>query len=236
MSVKHFFYKLLLGKPFYNEGEVHNTYKKQIQNFKRVWNNEKHDDIGLEKIIRLFLIASQFLFPGIHVRAYFGTKGPAYKHVAIEGYVIFKVLLSFIILKTEAYHNFFWIIVAVVMLIETILYVATLIFVSDMFVKPRSYRRSILLLFLNYIQIAFEFAIIYGGLKLIDGKSALSTVDYIYFSFVTSATIGYGDLCPINDLGKTIVCMQSAILLVFVVLFLNFFSSKVDRTNYDKNH
>jgi hypothetical protein len=49
----------------------------------------------------------------------------------------------------------------------------------------------------------------------------------VYFSFVTCATIGFGDVYPVTPFGKVMVCFQSLLLLVFVVLFLNFFTSKV---------
>ena len=79
-----------------------------------------------------------------------------------------------------------------------------------------------------------DFALIYGNLHLLN-QHAKSVIDFIYFSFITSSTIGYGEIYPITTLGKVIVSFQSIVFLVFIVLFLNFFSSKVeDKEYFDK--
>ena len=86
------------------------------------------------------------------------------------------------------------------------------------------------MLFLNYMEISLCFAVVYAGLHLL-GKEPSSIFDYIYFSVVTSTTIGYGDFHPVNDMGKLIVCIQAVMVVAFIVLFLNFFGSKVETLN-----
>jgi hypothetical protein len=68
----------------------------------------------------------------------------------------------------------------------------------------------------------FGFAVLYSFTNKFN-KPLSHWFDSIYFSTVTS-TIGYGDLYPIDPLGKFLVSVQSMIVLMFVVLFLNFFS------------
>jgi MFS family permease len=232
--MKKVFKKLLFGRSEENIQLNHTSIVNQRKNLEKVWNNEMHNDIGLEKILRLFLVAIQFAFPGIYIRDKYGRKGLTWKNLAIEAYVVFKTLLPLLFLLTGLYTKSFVLFITFYLLAETILYVATLIFVSDIFAKPRSYRRSVLLLYFNYLEIVLAFAVIYGGLNLLNSK-AKSITDFIYFSFVTSATIGYGDIYPTTDLGKIMVSFQSIIFLVFIVLFLNFFSSKVeDKEYFDK--
>jgi hypothetical protein len=101
-----------------------------------------------------------------------------------------------------------------------------------MFVKPRSYRRNILMLFFNYMELAFSFAVVYGGLHLL-GNQPKDIIDYVYFSIVTSTTIGFGDLHPVTSLGKILVCTQAIVMVAFIVLFLNFFGSKVEILHSD---
>lgn len=202
-------------------------------NLVKIWNNEKHHDIGFEKILRLCLVSVQYIFPGLHVRNFFGKRGEITKNIAIEFYVLLKTMLPLIFLLTGLYKYRIAVIISSYLLIESICYVATLIFVSDMYVKPRSYRRNILMLFLNYLELSFCFAVIYGGLHLL-GEKPKSVIDYIYFSIVSSTTIGYGDFHPENNLGKIIVCIQAVTVVAFVVLFLNFFGSKVETLHNDE--
>jgi hypothetical protein len=119
----------------------------------------------------------------------------------------------------------------VYVLLETILYIPTLIFASDTFSKPRSYRRSMLLLFFNYLEIVFAYAVLYTcGNHL--NKPFHHWFDAIYFSIITSSSIGYGDYYPITTYGKFLVSTQALLFLFFVVLFLNFFSTKIKAKGY----
>jgi hypothetical protein len=231
--MKKFLEKLFFGKPEYNKTIRISAYDAHARHFIRIWNNERHHDIGFEKVLRLFLVAVQFIFPGIHVRNFFGKYGLIKRNVAIEFYVLFKTILPLYFVLSGLYRYKITVILSAYLLAETICYVASLIFVADMFVKPRSYRRNILMLFLNYLEISFCFGVIYAGLGLLGGQ-AKTNLDYIYFSVVTSTTIGYGDIHPISDLGKIFVCIQAVMVVAFIVLFLNFFGSKVETLNNDE--
>ena len=145
----------------------------------------------------------------------------------MEFFVLFKTLLPIFFLVSGLYKYTVTVLISCYLLMETICYVASLIFVSDMFVKPRSYRRNILMLFLNYMEISLCFAVIYAGMHLL-GDKPLNVMDYIYFSIVTSTTIGYGDMHPVTHTGQLMVCIQAVMVVAFIVLFLNFFGSKVE--------
>lgn len=231
--MKNFIYKLFFGKPEYNTRLKDSAYHTHWKNIKRIWNNEKHHDIGFEKILRLFLVMIQFVFPGIHVRNFFGRFGMVRRNVGVEFFVLFKTLLPLYFLFSGLYKYNGVVFISFYLLMETICYVASLIFVADMFVRPRSYRRNILMLFLNYLEISFSFAVVYAGLDLL-GKEVTSTFDYVYFSVVTSTTIGYGDIHPVTDLGKLMVCIQAVLVAAFIILFLNFFGSKMETLDHDE--
>lgn len=229
--MNQFFYKLFLGKKEYNKQLPYPAIKNQRMMVKRIWDNQERDDVGIEKLLRLFLISIQFIFPAVYMRHLLWKKGYMYQTLAIEAYVLLKTILPIVLLKTGLYHNLFFIFLTFYLLTETICYTATLIFASDQVVKPRSYNRNVLLLFIDYIQIVFDFAVIYGGLNLLS-KPGSNILDMVYFSFVTSSTIGFGDISPATPFGKIMVCFQSLLLLVFVVLFLNFFASKAGGKDY----
>ena len=231
--MKSILYKLFFGKPEYNRPEKVSAYRLLRINLASIWNNDKHHDIGFEKILRLFLVSIQIIFLGIHVRNFFGKFGTIKRNVAVEFFVLFKTMLPILFMFTGLYHFKIAVIISIYFLTETLCYVASLIFASDIFVKPRSYRRNILMLFFNYMEISFCFTVVYAGLHLL-GEKKLSVIDYVYFSIVTSTTIGYGDLHPAVPLGKVVVCIQAIVVVAFIVLFLNFFGSKVETMHYDE--
>jgi len=235
--MKQVLYKLFFGKPEYNKRVRIRPYAAYLINLRDIWNNTKHHDTGFEKIARLFLVASQIIFPGIHIRDFFSRFGTISRNIAIEFYVLFKTLLPVFFLFSGLYHHLITVIISAYLLVETLFYVSSQIFVSDIFVQPRSYRRNILMLFLNYLEISLCFAVVYAGLNLLGdhtaGDRAFSEFDYIYFSIVTSSTIGYGDIHPVTALGKIAVCIQAVMVVAFIVLFLNFFGSKVELLHHE---
>jgi len=229
--MKFFLKKLILGKPSVDEKPTIPAIEKRIKNIKTIWNNEQHDDIGLEKILRLFLAISQFFFLGTYVKQIFYRKGIAYQDLSVDVFVLLKVIFPFIVIYNGLEHNPICFFFLIWFLLETLLYVPTLIFASDIFSKPRSYRRTMLLLFFNYLEVVLTFAVIYAKGNHIE-PIGLAWYDYIYFSFITASTIGYGDFHAVTSIGKLLVCIQSIVFVVFMVLFFNFLSSKVEGTGY----
>jgi len=229
--MKFFLKKLILGNPSVDETPTQPAIKKRVKNIKTIWNNEQHDDIGIEKILRLFLAISQFVFLGTYIKQIFYRKGIAYQDLSVDIFVLIKVIFPFVVLYNGWEDNPIIFFFLMWFLIETLLYVPTLIFASDIFSKPRSYRRTMLLLFFNYLEVALSFAIIYARGNHLEPRWA-AWYDYIYFSFVTSSTIGYGDYHPVTPMGKLLVCVQAIVFVVFMVLFFNFLSSKVEGAGY----
>ncbi len=229
--MKKFIIKLLLGKEIPVKTNHQSAIDKRVKNIKAIWNNEQHDDIGIEKILRLVLALSQFIFIGTYVKQIFGKKSIAHQDLAVDFLVLFKVIFPILVLYFELHNNVLVLVILIWFMIETMMYVPTLIFASDIFSKPRSYRRSMLLLFFNYLEIVFGFAVMYINTNCIN-KPFLNWFDPIYFSIITSATIGYGDYYPVTTMGKFLVSTESLVLFVFIVLFLNFFTNKVESKGY----
>jgi len=223
--------KLLLGNVSRIPRPDYNPLEKRIQNIKAIWNNNHQDDNGIEKIVRLFLSSSQLLFPGVYIKYLACLKGYEYRDLALDFYILLKVTFPLLILiyHWQEYSFVIWIMVYVLM--ETVLYIPTLIFASDMFSKPRSYKRSMLLLFLNYIEIVLAFAVLYSCGNYLN-KPFTHWFDAVYFSTITSSSIGYGDFYPVTTFGKVLVSAQALLFLFFVVLFLNFFSGKIKNKGY----
>lgn len=223
--------KMVLGDIKSRSYQHTHAISKRINNIKAIWNNDHHDDVGIEKVFRLFLSCSQFLFPGIYVKHFFGRRGAQIQDLAMDLYVLTKVFFPFCLLYNQFLNNHFVLILVLWLMIETILYVPTLIFASDIIARPSSYRRSMLLLFFNYFEIILAYAVIYGHGNYLNHPFT-TWYDPIYFSFTTLATIGFGDFVPVTGTGKLLVCTQSLIFLAFVVLFINFFSNRVESKGY----
>lgn len=223
--------KLLLGKTSKGAQPKFNPIQKRIQNIQSIWNNDHQEDNGIEKIVRLILASSQLLFPGIYIKYWASKKGVEYQDLALDFYVLLKVIFPIVILVNQ-WQNQEWLIwILVYVFLETVFYIPTLIFASDLFSKPRSYKRSMLLLFFNYLEIAFAYAVFYSVGNYMN-KPFFHWFDSIYFSIVTSSSIGYGDYHPITPIGKFLVTTQALLFLFFIVLFLNFFSTKVKMKGY----
>ncbi len=234
--MKHFLRKLLLGRITKDEKPLFkiNPIQKRIQNIKSIWNNDHQDDNGIEKIFRLFLSISQLLFPGVYIKFWFSRKNYEYQDIAMDFYILLKMLFPIYILKNNLQDQNILIYIMVYVLLETVLYIPTLIFASDMLSRPKSYKRSMLLLFLNYLEIVFAFAVLYTlGDNM--NKPFTNWFDAVYFSIITANSVGYGDYYPVTPYAKTLVSIQAMFFLSFVVLFLNFFSAKVKNKGYFDN-
>ena len=223
--------KLLVGKVSRNYKPKLNPIQKSLLNIRAIWNNDHQDDNGIEKIVRLFLSGSQLLFPGIYIKYLACKKGYEYQDLALDFYVVGKVIFPLLTLIYDWQSSSIIVWILVYLLLETVLYIPTLIFASDSFSRPRSYKRSMLLLFFNYLEIVVSFGVLYTlGENM--NKSFSHWFDPIYFSMVSSSSIGFGDYYPVTTFGKVLVSLQAMFFLSFVVLFLNFFSTKVKSKGY----
>jgi ABC-type Na+ efflux pump permease subunit len=228
------FKKLLVGKVSTTYKPKYNPIQKRILNIKSIWNNDHQDDNGIEKIVRLLLSSSQLLFPGIYIKNAACKVGHEYQDLVMDIYILLKVAFPILILSNNLQSNTFLIYLMIYVLAETLMYIPTLIFASDLFTRPRSYKRSMLLLFFNYLEIVVAFGVLYTlGNNM--NKPFAHWFDPIYFSLVTSNSIGFGDYYPITTYGKVLVSMQALFFLSFVILFLNFFSTKVKGKGYFDN-
>uniref|UniRef100_UPI00286CDE1F potassium channel family protein n=1 Tax=Flavobacterium sp. TaxID=239 RepID=UPI00286CDE1F len=236
-----FFRKLLIAD-LKEEKLPHKVICHQWQNAKDIWYNQnkgKSDSIGVERILKLILIISQFFFLGIYIRAIFGKYGKLHKHLGVELHVILKFIISIIILTFGLYNSEasfigihlikFW---CYWMIFETLFYTGNLAFSEDVFAEPYSNKRNLILIVIDYITLNLDFANLYLIKKAIQQslnhytfEIITKAYDAVYFSFISSLTIGYGDITPTHS-GRGIVIFQSITMLIFGVLFLNFYLSR----------
>jgi voltage-gated potassium channel len=74
-----------------------------------------------------------------------------------------------------------------------------------------------------YVLLGIAFAGIYAGINDFERLGFFAqpgpktNVDFLYFSFITQTTVGYGDLTPGTDAGRVIVTFEALIGQVFLV-------------------
>jgi len=75
-----------------------------------------------------------------------------------------------------------------------------------------------------YALIAFVAAATFNGADLLTDETffngVVSVGDYIYFSFVTLTTVGYGDITAASDLAKRLVVVEAFVGQVFIIVFV----------------
>ena len=210
---------------------VHPEIRLQVLNVYRVWRNKNYRDFGLERLIRLFLISIQFLFPGLYIRHLGGkTGGYLGRRLATETYILLKLLLPLSMLVFEFSPGPGLLFLVSYLMLETMLYLTSLIFLAFEFSPTVSYRRSLISIFINFLEISISFGILYkAGDELFPGFFSHpfdSGLHAVFFSFITSATVGYGDIFPVHPLARVLVLAQVVFSFIFIGLIFNYFSSR----------
>lgn len=227
MKIGAMLVKLLLGGNSQYVISRYTPIQTCITNLRSVWNSSRTSDHGIERLIRLFLALSVFVLPGVYFKQLFYNQRSDIQGLFTDAYVVAKLLLPIAILSYEQIDNWFFHALQIILILETMLYIPMQIFASDFFSKPPTYRRSLLLLFVNYVELVFGYAVLYSMPNTMNREFS-HWFDAVYYSAITAATIGYGDYYPISVYGKVIVSMQSMAFLVFGVLFVSFFASRIE--------
>lgn len=92
-------------------------------------------------------------------------------------------------------------------------------------IRNKHFVLVLLVLFIYYLAINLIFSTAYYAFDTL--VNAEGFFDYVYFSFVTSLSIGYGDLVPVNVAGKTIVIIQSCVTAMYFALMVSVLSIKL---------
>lgn len=218
--------KIFAGNTYSANSDVAG-YQFQITKIAKVWHGNSYKDYGIERLFRLLLVTLFLFYPSILIENIFNSKTYIVKKLAVEGYVLSKTIFPLFIMIYGWYTIPFIYYLNIYLLTETYLYLFSKIFLAEHHTNT-SNKRTLLLLIFNFIESALTFAVIYlaGNYLNVPIKDA---VDAVYFSFVTSATVGFGDIHPITKMGKCIVIVQVLCSVSFIVLFFNFFSGEANQ-------
>jgi hypothetical protein len=98
--------------------------------------------------------------------------------------------------------------------------------VRRIFERPRISVQEVLAAIEAYIQAALLFAFVYATIGRLEAdaffasEAAESIGNFVYFSVVTISTLGYGDLSPATDLGRSVVMIETLFGQVFLVVLI----------------
>jgi len=80
----------------------------------------------------------------------------------------------------------------------------------------------------GYLMVGFTFSALYSLLEMLQpgsfvasGSTAFDTFDLFYFSFVTLATLGYGDIVPHSDHARAIAILEAVFGNLYLVVLLS---------------
>ncbi|MCX5785509.1 MAG: ion channel [Elusimicrobia bacterium] len=217
------FKKIFVGPKTVFHASAYGTYQQQLLDIKQLWNDEKTPSCGLERVFRLFLCLVQFFYPTLLIRTLAGRTTTARK-LSMECYALFKLFFPVLLLTTGLYISKPALILVVYFLTETVFSVLGLIFLSDVYSALLTFNRSMILILLNYFEVTLDFSVFHMKYEALN--KALSPLSAVYYSFVTGATLGYGDLYPVTAFGQFLVIAQLAIFVLFILLFVNYFTAR----------
>jgi hypothetical protein len=198
----------------------------------------------VERILRLLLQLLSFVMPGTLIRHLAGDKELLYRKIFIEIYSIAKLAWFFLLFKLDLTTATWALVVSVIITFDTIHFLISRIFLNDVHQQPISFKRTLLMTLLNFAEVAFCFAFVYSYIDdtntdpariIFSTGQQLTDLQTIYFSFVTSATIGYGDIAPKDPVLMRLVILQITLSLFFVVIVISTITNKLgDDTFYNK--
>ena len=121
-------------------------------------------------------------------------------------------------------------------LVSTALVIACVFFIfRRLSTHPTISRQTVLGSLCVYLFGAMLFAMVYSMIAQISGtpffvqSDAPSALDYIYFSFITIATVGFGDFSPATAVGKMAVVVEAISGQLYLVVVVALFVSRIGR-------
>jgi membrane protein YdbS with pleckstrin-like domain len=220
-----------------------NDYYVQIKHIKQVWRNEERDyDIekgtkppkifGIEKFTVIVMAVLQLFLPSTIVR-YLRRKLEDKEHkIYIDLYASLLPIVFFLLLLYGNTQHITVLIITSWFLVDVITYHVHRLFLSSQYKRQASINRSIILLFVNLMQVVVCFAVLYQGSSSVfnthDHKMLNDGIDAFYFSFITFTGLGNGDFSPFNTTGRLLVVWEVMTSFMFVsTVVVNFVGQMV---------
>lgn len=178
---------------------------------------------GLERIFCMLLCLLLLLMPATLIREVSGRFGPVPRKLAIEAWVVARPLgLAIVLWRFASAPAVPWLVGLA--LLDLYLHLFGILFLARLPAPPAPSRRSLLLLGINFVDVVLSFALLYAHHSVIrssSGETITAPGALVFFSLVTAATVGFGDLVPQAGLGRGLVSLQIAASVVFLSVFIS---------------
>lgn len=189
--------------------------------------NNKFDIRWIEKICAFLLYALKILTPWFWLSIVVERRlWYEWRNTVIDIYLGIKLMtITFLLYGFGWVNTYVAIILGSYMLFDITQYFLGLVFLSDVNSKTLSLKKNFAHLIINVLEISGSFAVLYLYTQSIFVWSVpLHTgLQAIYFSMITFATIGYGDIHPWNTLGQRLVIFQTFISFIFITIIVSSF-------------
>ena len=211
-------------------------YATQCKRLKEIRKNEKYKAFGIEWTVRVILQFAAIFVPSGLVKCLSNGQPLLTRRKHIEMFAFAKVLLAYGLVRLGLANSFWVLLIIIILCLDTLHALLSRIFLDFEWREVVSYKRNMIMVFVNYIEVVLCFAAIYqycdnnqdlhqGAAFVINnqisvGTSHLTPVQVIYFSFITAATIGYGDISPSAGLVQNMVTLQVIVSLFFIVVIV----------------
>ncbi|MEN3368713.1 MAG: hypothetical protein V7609_856 [Verrucomicrobiota bacterium] len=176
------------------------------------------DSVGLVRFLRLLICLALFFLPTIYIDLLVPNKSKAGVALAREIYYATVIIFLAVTLLKGWHSSSFVVFLTIYFIADILVHLTGQVFVwGGQSIDPS---RSLLLAVINYFEIAMAFAIFYRHWDCLSPRP-LSGTQALYFSIVTGATVGYGDVLADTPVGKRLVILQIATSFLFVAIFLS---------------
>jgi hypothetical protein len=188
---------------------------------KKLWNKRS---FGLLRIFQLFLSLIRYLDITYWAIRLCREAKPPRRQLVNEAIVLVRGLILVLILFCADSRSYIFRAAVIYLLATTVFHLLAVVFLGEIYPRPISILRSQLFVLWHYVEVTVGFAFLY--LAYGDFRRPICAAQSLYFSFGTSATVGYGDFTPINPLGQRIVVFQILTMLIFVTVVFTYFSTR----------
>jgi hypothetical protein len=217
--------------------------------------NKEKPAFGVQWAVRFILQITAFFFLGGIIKALTDGFPKWVRRVAIEIYAICKLILVYWSIQSGFTTSGAIVWILIYLSLDTLHALLSGIYLRYLWSDPLSYKRNFILVFVNYMEVVLCFAAIYNYCDYAcplsketvfivadklktenpnDKSEHLNSNQVIYFSFVTAATIGYGDISPRDEFVQKIVITEILVTLGIVVIIFGNIVGKIDRGVLDE--